>query len=110
MRLTPEQIERIRDVARRVLGDDARVTLFGSRADDRKKGGDIDLYFETDAILANRAQTVCRLYAALVVAARPISSSRTPKRRLHQFSLSRSAREFRYELALPEREHRGFQL
>ena len=68
MRLTPVQIERIRDVARRVLGDDARVTLFGSRADDRKKGGDIDLYFETDAILANRAQTVCRLYAALVVA------------------------------------------
>jgi len=68
MRLTPPQIERIRDVARRVLGDDARVMLFGSRADDRKKGGDIDLYFETDAVLPNRAQTICRLYGALALA------------------------------------------
>jgi hypothetical protein len=68
MRLTSQQIERIREIGRRVLGDDARITVFGSRADDGKRGGDIDLYFETDTILANRAQAICRLYGALALA------------------------------------------
>ena len=46
MRLTPEQIAIIRSAATEVFGSDARVWLFGSRVDDAKRGGDIDLLIE----------------------------------------------------------------
>ena len=68
MRLTQYQVENIRRVARRLLGEDVRVTVFGSRALDSKKGGDIDLLFETDAALPNRAEALCRLHGALTLA------------------------------------------
>lgn len=43
MRLTPEQIVAIRISANEVFGLGVQVWLFGSRVDDRKRGGDIDL-------------------------------------------------------------------
>jgi len=43
MRLTTGQIQAIRYAATSTFGDDAAVWLFGSRVDDAKKGGDIDL-------------------------------------------------------------------
>ena len=46
MRLTPAQIETIKSTTSAVLGEGVRVTLFGSRLDDRQKGGDVDLYIE----------------------------------------------------------------
>ena len=46
MRLTSTQIQTIKSTAAAVLGEGARVTLFGSRLDDLKKGGDVDLYIE----------------------------------------------------------------
>lgn len=66
MRLTPSQISAITQTAYAVLGDGARVILFGSRVDDTKKGGDIDLLFETDQPIANRAATVGAIYVALI--------------------------------------------
>ena len=48
MRLTKYQIELIKTLARKYFGRKAKVYLFGSRADDNKKGGDIDIYIETD--------------------------------------------------------------
>jgi len=66
MRLTPDQIQAIKQTAHAVLGEQARVTLFGSRVDDAKKGGDIDLLFETDHLVDNRATTVGALYVALI--------------------------------------------
>jgi predicted nucleotidyltransferase len=51
MRLTPSQIEMIRNTAQLVFGDIARVTLFGSRIDDQAKGGDVDLMFEVPNIV-----------------------------------------------------------
>ena len=66
MRLSPDQIQAIKQTASAVLGDDARVTLFGSRVDDSKKGGDIDLLFETDRELLNRATLTGQLYVSLI--------------------------------------------
>ncbi len=68
MRLTDWQSDAIKRAARRVLGHPARVWLFGSRADDTQRGGDIDLFFETDAVLDNRAEAICRLYGTLIMA------------------------------------------
>ena len=68
MRLTTEQVQAIRHAAQRVLGADARVSVFGSMTLDDRKGGDIDLLFETDAQLANRAKALCQLHGALTLA------------------------------------------
>lgn len=44
MRLTPEEIENIVKVLKNFLnGCSAELRLFGSRIDDRQRGGDIDL-------------------------------------------------------------------
>ena len=43
MRLSPDQVQAIRDAASSTFGDGVAVWLFGSRVDDAKKGGDIDL-------------------------------------------------------------------
>ena len=68
MRLTADQVQAIRRIAQRVLGASARVSVFGSRALDERKGGDIDLFFETDALLDNRAKALCQLHGALTLA------------------------------------------
>lgn len=48
MRLTAEQAAIIREAARTHFGPQARVWLFGSRVDDTKRGGDIDLLIKPD--------------------------------------------------------------
>ena len=47
MRLKKEHIETIKKYSKEVFGSDTDVYLFGSRVDDSKKGGDIDIYLET---------------------------------------------------------------
>ncbi|HET7361574.1 MAG TPA: nucleotidyltransferase domain-containing protein [Salinimicrobium sp.] len=49
MRLKPEEIAGIKEVAEECFGTGAKVYLFGSRTRNDKKGGDIDLYIETTA-------------------------------------------------------------
>lgn len=66
MRLTNEQIQAIKQTACAVLGADARVVLFGSRVDDARRGGDIDLLFETDQRISDRSSAVGALYVALI--------------------------------------------
>jgi uncharacterized protein len=46
MRLSKFEADTIKNVAREIWGGKVKVYLFGSRADDRKKGGDIDLYIQ----------------------------------------------------------------
>lgn len=68
MRLTPAQEQLIKSTVDRVLGTESRVWLFGSRANDDLRGGDIDLLVETEAAFPNRAKMLCRLYGALIFA------------------------------------------
>lgn len=57
MRLQPDHIAAIKRVTTQVLGDDARVALFGSHVGDRARGGDIHLFIEMPPPLPNRAVT-----------------------------------------------------
>ena len=46
MRLSASQIESIRQATRQNFGTGASLWLFGSRVDDTRRGGDVDLYVE----------------------------------------------------------------
>lgn len=68
MRLSAEEARIIGHQARAVYGEDAEVRLFGSRADDAKRGGDIDLHLEVApgrATLDREATYLMRLHDAL---------------------------------------------
>ncbi len=43
------------------------VRLFGSRADNTKKGGDIDLHLEPENVVLRRVCTECQLAATLAI-------------------------------------------
>ena len=47
MRLSSKEINIIKEQFNRFFPENSKLWLFGSRADDTKKGGDIDLYIET---------------------------------------------------------------
>ena len=63
MRLTDQQQKVIRTIAADVIGPGAQLWLFGSRADDAQKGGDVDLYVEVDHPLPDRVELAVRLAA-----------------------------------------------
>jgi len=65
MRLTDHEVGVIKTTARRMFGSDVRIWLFGSRVDDSKLGGDIDLYLETDEILESTGQAASHFGAEL---------------------------------------------
>jgi predicted nucleotidyltransferase len=48
MRLTSHQSQSIKETFDRYFHEQDKIWLFGSRVDDSKKGGDIDLYIETN--------------------------------------------------------------
>ena len=66
MRLTEFQRATIKAAVFNVINTDSRIWLFGSRVDDTKRGGDIDLLIETESILPNRVAALCRLEGKLV--------------------------------------------
>lgn len=65
MRLTVEQIGRIRKVIKETAGPDAQVKLFGSRLLDHRKGGDIDLLVSLPHPVENAALLASRIEARL---------------------------------------------
>lgn len=48
MRLTAQQIETIRSTALQVTGPGGSVWVYGSRLDDARRGGDLDLLVQSD--------------------------------------------------------------
>lgn len=70
MRLTQDQIAAIHEAVAGVFGDRAQVWLFGSRVDDNKRGGDIDLLIcpqpgDNDQLLRRKIRLLGRLEQAL---------------------------------------------
>ncbi len=47
MRITPEQAETIVKTIHSIAGPDVKVWVFGSRLDDTRRGGDLDLLIES---------------------------------------------------------------
>lgn len=77
MRISPRQIATIIDTTRRIVGADAQVWLFGSRLDDARKGGDIDLLIESTpgAGIMDRARIKNRLEQQLQVPVDVVATS-----------------------------------
>lgn len=65
VRLSAREIEVICATVHRLLGDGARIRIFGSRARLDEKGGDIDILIETEQKLADRVASACRLTSQL---------------------------------------------
>ncbi len=68
MRLAQPHAETIVKLAREQFGPEVQVWLFGSRTDDSKRGGDIDLLVVVDHALDNRMLAAARFDAALQMA------------------------------------------
>ncbi|HMO45595.1 MAG TPA: nucleotidyltransferase domain-containing protein [Rubrivivax sp.] len=71
MRLSAGERRAVEDASREILPAGARVLLFGSRADDSRRGGDIDLLVElpeplsADDVVDRRTRFTARLYRLL---------------------------------------------
>lgn len=62
MRLTPKQAALILRVVADQTGPGAHVALFGSRVDDSRRGGDVDLLIENDPPLSGMQCVNIRLH------------------------------------------------
>ncbi len=63
MRLSPEHRLALKLHFARELGADCAVLLFGSRVDNARRSGDVDLLVQSPRVLSNHAWLACRLAA-----------------------------------------------
>ena len=61
MRLTENERQHIKQYVIQFFGEGSRVFLFGSRVDDAKKGGDIDLFIEPEHLINEFEQKIMLL-------------------------------------------------
>lgn len=66
MRLKPDQLEKIKKYAIEIFGKDCKVYIFGSRIDNKKKGGDIDIFIETNSDIESIQQKKIKLIIQLI--------------------------------------------
>ena len=69
MRMSPEQIQRLKQTISKHFGESASVRVFGSRIDDSRRGGDYDFYVETssdnaDEVIDNKLKVLVDLHAS----------------------------------------------
>ena len=67
MRLSGEYKETIRNTATEIFGEQATVSLFGSRVDDHQRGGDIDLLVQSSSVVPDRQKKILQLVARLQI-------------------------------------------
>lgn len=67
MRLTKQQKQIVASVVTSIIGEQVKVKLFGSRLDDNKKGGDIDLLVITSGQIKNPAWVIAKIQASLIM-------------------------------------------
>lgn len=69
MRLSEAHVRAIRQIVRETAGEQARVSVFGSRVNDRSRGGDLDLLIDlpvpVDAPALLSARLAARVSRAL---------------------------------------------
>ncbi|MBT4639032.1 MAG: nucleotidyltransferase domain-containing protein [Deltaproteobacteria bacterium] len=65
MRISDQQKKAILESVAAELGADARVFLFGSRVDDTKRGGDIDLFVEIPFKIDNIVRKKLRILSQI---------------------------------------------
>ena len=91
MRLTMQQTQTIAQTVNRLAGAGSAVYLFGSRLDDQAKGGDVDLFIESDMPLSliHRAQIKMELESQLGlpvdILAKLRSAGATPFQKIAKF-------------------------
>jgi predicted nucleotidyltransferase len=68
MRLDESTRQRIKHEVAQLFGEGAKVRLFGSRADDTSRGGDIDLLIDPTQPVPNAVLAECTLASRLYIA------------------------------------------
>ena len=65
MRISKKKIEIIKQTAMETFGTDCKVWIFGSRVDDTKRGGDIDIFIEIPHRINDKVKKEIKFLAKL---------------------------------------------
>ncbi len=90
MRLNNEEQESIKRIIAKAFGSDAQIFLFGSRADDSKRGGDVDLYVvpaQRDDLYMKRVTCLGQLERALLYPVDLVVAEPTASRPIDRIAL-----------------------
>lgn len=90
MRLSDDEQDSIKRIIAKVFGSDVQIFLFGSRADDSKRGGDVDLYIvpvQRDNLYMKRVTCLGQLERALLYPVDLVVAEPTASRPIDRIAL-----------------------